>query len=105
MVMSIVRSGSSGALLADQLLERASLQVFHGDVVSAVKGPPVVHLDDVRVLQGGGRLSLTAEALHEIRILREASVQQLERDVTSELLVLGQEHVGHPPAPRREITR
>src|SRR5579884_821214 len=51
------------------------------------------------MLQAGCRLGLPAEALDEVRVLREAAVQQLERDLAPELLVLGQEHVRHAPAP------
>ena len=72
MVMSIARTGSSGALLADQLLERAPGQVLHRDVVRVVVGAAVVHGDDVRVVESRGRLRLTAEALDEARIRREA---------------------------------
>ena len=96
-VMSIARIGSSGASLADQLLERAAREVLHRDVVRAVVGAAVVDADDVGVLEAGRRLGLAAEALDEVRVLGEAAVQQLQRDLAPELLVLGQEHVGHPP--------
>ena len=92
-------------LLADQLLERAAREVLHRDVVGAVVGAAVVDADDVRVLQAGGGLRLAAEALDEAGVLGEPAVQQLQRDLAPELLVLGQEHVGHAAAPSREMTR
>ena len=93
-------------LLADQLLERAAGQVLHRDVVRVLEGAAVVDADDVRVLQAGGGLRLAAEALDEPGIRGEAAVQQLQRDLAPELLVLGQEHVGHPagsPGARRTL--
>ena len=60
------------------------------------KSPAVVDADDVGVLEPGGRLGLAAEALDELGVLGEAAVQQLQRDLAPELLVLGEEHVGHP---------
>ncbi len=44
------------------------------------------------------RLGLPAEPLDEARILGEATVQELERDLAIELLVLGQVDVRHPPS-------
>ncbi len=104
-VMSIARIGIERRLLADQLLERAPGQVLHRDVVRPVERPAVVHADDVRVLEAGGRLRLAAEPLDEARILGEPLVEQLQRDLAAELLVLGQEHVGHPAGaqPRHDL--
>ena len=86
-------------LLADHLLERAAGQVLHHDVVGVVVGPAVIHADDVGVLQAGGGLGLAAEALDESRILGETAVQQLQRDLASELLILGEEDIGHAARP------
>src|SRR5205807_5385500 len=52
--------------------------------------------DDVRVLQAGGVRGLAAEALDELAVLREAPVQQLQRDVAPELLVDSAVDVRHP---------
>ena len=82
-------------LLADQLLERAPRQVLHGDVVGVVERPAVIDADDVGVLEAGRGLGLAAEALDEVGVLGEAVMQQLERDLAAELLILGQEHIGH----------
>jgi hypothetical protein len=48
------------------------------------------------MLEPGSGLGLASEALDEPGILGEAAVQQLQRDLAPELLVLGQEDVGHP---------
>ena len=47
------------------------------------------------MLQAGGGLGLTAETLDEVGIGRKPAVQQLERHLAAELLVLGEEHVRH----------
>ena len=82
-------------LAPDQLLERATREVLHRDVVGVVVGAAVVDADDVRVLEAGGCLRLAPEPLDEARVLGEPAVEELQRDVAAELLVLRQEHVGH----------
>jgi hypothetical protein len=52
------------------------------------------------VLKAGGSLGLSPEALHKARILGEAPVQQFQRDLAPELLVLGQIYVGHSSGPQ-----
>jgi hypothetical protein len=85
-----------GRLLADELLERAPGQVLHRDVVGAVPLPAVVDADHVLMREPGRARGLAAEALDELVVLREAAVQELERHLAPELLVLGAEDVGHP---------
>jgi hypothetical protein len=82
-------------LLADQLLERATRQVLHRDVVGVLERAAVVHAHHVRVLQAGRGLGLSAETLDEVGIGRKPPVQELERHLAAKLLVLGEEHVGH----------
>src|SRR3954453_22783171 len=86
-----------GRLLADELLERAPGQVLHRDVVGAVPLPAVIDADDVLVREAGRARGLATEALDELLVGREAAVQELERDLASQLLVLDAEDVGHPP--------
>ena len=50
----------------------------------------------------GGARRLAAEALDELLVLGEAVVQQLDRDLAAELLVLGQYTSAMPPEPTRE---
>ena len=71
------------------------VQVLHRDVVGVLEGAAVEHADDVGVLQRRGRLRLAPEALDEAGVLGEPPVQQLERDLAVELLVLRQIHVRH----------
>ena len=63
----------------------------------------VVDADDVRVLEAGGGLRLAAEALDELRVLGEALVQELERDLAVEHLVVGEPDVGHPARCRAAL--
>ena len=86
------------ATLADQLLERAPLDVLHDDEVRAVRLPAVVDRDDVRMGEPGGVRRLAAEALDELVVVRVALVQDLHRDPPAELLVLREVDVGHPSA-------
>ena len=90
------RRGRAAPSLADELLERAPVEVLHRDVVGAVPLAAVEDADDVRVLQAGGARGLAAEALDELGVLGEAAVEQLERDLAAELRVLGAVDVGHP---------
>src|SRR5262249_44883482 len=83
-------------LLADDLLERPPVQVLHRDVVGALPLAAVEDRDHVRVRERGGAGGLALEALHELGVLGEAAVQELEGDQARELHVLGAPHVGHP---------
>ena len=80
----------------DQVLERRAVDVLHRDEVSAVERAAVEDPDDVRVLEAGGSLCLALEALHELGVLREVVVQDLDRDLAVELGVVREPDVGHP---------
>ena len=69
----------------DHLLERGALAVLHRDVVGAVELAAVIDPDDVRMLKPGRRGGLAAEALDELLVLREARMQQLDRDLAPEM--------------------
>src|SRR5665811_44484 len=49
--------------LLDDLLEGATVEVLHGDVVGALGLTAIVDLHDVRMVQPGGAAGLTAEAV------------------------------------------
>ena len=83
---------------ADQLLERAPLDVLHDDVVGAVGLAAVEDRDDVRVREAGRVRRLAAEALDELLVVRVARVEHLDGDPASELLVFGEVDVGHAAA-------
>jgi len=74
----------------------ARTEVLHRDVVGAVPLPAVVDADHVGVLEPRRARGLPPEALHEVLVLREPTVQELERHLATELVVVGAEDVGHP---------
>ena len=95
MAIAMARSGGSWPLLLDDLLERAALQVLHGDVGAAVGLAAVVDRDDVRVVEARRGLRLAPEALDELAVLGVALGHDLERDLAAEARVLGEVHRRH----------
>jgi hypothetical protein len=85
-------------VLADHFFETLSLQVFHGDVIAAVRLAPVIDADDVGMVEPGGRLRLAAKTGHELVIAGIALVEDLDRHLAPEVGVAGQEDVSHPAA-------
>ncbi len=79
----------------DQLLQRAAVEVLHGDVVRPLRLAAVVDRDDVRMRQRRCVLRLAAEALDELVVVRVAVVEDLDGDAAAQLLVLGEVDVGH----------
>src|SRR5207247_3492873 len=55
----------------------------------------VEHVDDVGVLEACRRRRLAPEALDELLVLSEAAVQDLDRDIPAQVLVMGAVDVGH----------
>ena len=97
-----VRDGDgngAGSPAANELLERPALDVLHHDEVRAVRLPPVEDRDDVRVGEAGRMRCLAAEALDELLVVRVALVQDLDGHAATQLLILGEVHVGHAAAP------
>ena len=80
----------------EQLLQRPPVEVLHRDVVGALRLAAVEDRDDVRVVEARRALRLAAEALDELLVGGVPLVQQLQRDLPAELLVLGEVDVGHP---------
>src|SRR4029079_18989207 len=87
----------------DELLERATLDVLHDDVVRALCLAAVEDRDDVRMRETGRMRRLAPEPLYELRVVRVAVVEDLDRDLPAELLVLREPHVGHPAAAARAL--
>ena len=79
----------------DQLLERATVEVLHRDVVGALGLASVVDRNDVRMREARRVLGLAAEALDELLVAGVALVQDLDRDATAEHLVFGEIDVRH----------
>jgi hypothetical protein len=80
----------------DEVLERRSVDVLHGDEVGAVESAAIEDPDHVGMLKARRRLSLALEALHELGVLRVLVVQDLDRDLAVELGVVREPDVGHP---------
>ena len=98
--------GRERALLLDDLLERAPLEVLHRDVRAAVGLAAVVDGDDVRVVEARGGLRLAPEALDELAVLGVALGHDLERDLAAEARVLGQvdrRHAADAQAPEHAV--
>ena len=83
----------------DQLLQRAPLDVLHDDEVRPLYLSAVVDRDDVRVREARGMRRLATEPLDELRVVRVPLVEHLDRDLATELLILGEPDVGHAAAP------
>ena len=91
------RDRDRGRPVADeQLLQRAPFEVLHRDVVRPLRVAAVEDRDDVRMVEARGALRLAAEALDELLVGGMPLVQQLQRHVPAQFLVLGEVHVGHP---------
>ena len=87
------------AVGAQDVGERATLHVLHRHEVRVRVLTPVVHADNVRVVEVGGRLRFTAETLDEVRVDRELGEQHLDRNGPVEQEIAREEHVGHAAAP------
>ena len=95
---SAARCGCSGPFGPQDVGQAAALDVLHHDEVRALLLAPVVDRHDVRVVQVGGALRLTAEPLDEARIGGELREQHLDGDGAVEQLIAGEEDVGHAAA-------
>ena len=85
----------------DHVIERAPLQVLHGDEVTPVRFVDVVGLDDVRVIEARGHARLFEEHGEELFVFDEVGAQLLERDQLGEAgrpLRGGDVHDPHPAA-------
>src|SRR5437588_12125127 len=89
----------SGAAADDQLLERATVEELHRDVVGVLRLTAVVDRDDVRMVERCGVLRLAAEALDELVVVPVAAVEDLDCDSAAELLVFGEVDIRHPAGP------
>ena len=88
-------AGVRAGRVADDVAQRAAVDVLHDDEVRAVLLAPVVDRDDVGVVQVGRGLRLAPEPLDERRVAGELGREHLERDRAVEQLVAGQVHLGH----------
>ncbi len=98
-------SRKEGTFTAKDITKAAAVDQFHDDEIGVAGLAPVVDPDDVGVGEVGGGLSLPPESLHECFVVRELSVQHLDRHFATKEGVLAEIHVGHPAAGqvRREV--
>jgi hypothetical protein len=87
------------AVGAQDVGQRAPVDVLHGDEVRGGVLAPIEDVDDVRVVEVGGRLGLAAEALDEVGVDGELGEQHLDRHLTVEQAVVAQEDLGHAATP------
>jgi hypothetical protein len=79
----------------DELLERAAVEILHGDVVGALCLATVVDRHDVGMREARGVLRLAAETLDELVVACVAVVEDLDRYASAEHLVLSEVDVRH----------
>ena len=87
MPRSSTRRAGSGPVRRDELLQVLALDVLEDDVLAPVGLAAVDDGDDVRVGEPRDGARLAAEPLDVLRIVREALVQDLDRDQPAELAV------------------
>ena len=79
--------------------ERHPLDELHGDEEPPLRGPDVVHDDDVRVRELRDGLRLAQQALlREVVLRRHLGEHELERDVAVEAGIVGRVHLAHAAA-------
>ena len=85
-------------MLLQQVAQGDARDVLHDDVRRVVLGALVVHPDEVRVGEPGGRACLLDEAFPEGLVVRQVPVHDLDRDAAFEPDVGGEVHGRHAPA-------
>ena len=91
--------GPVHGLPGQSLLEGSPGDVLHDDVGGTISLAIVVDGKDVGMAQCGDGLGLAAEALQELRFVRLAGVQDLDRHPALELWLVGTVYHGHSAAP------
>ena len=85
------------------LLERLAGHVLHGDVPRRSIGAAVVHGHDVGMAEQRRGLCLHAETFHELGVLRELGLQDLDGHEAAESRVLREIDVGHAAAAQTTL--
>src|SRR5262249_46837176 len=73
-----------------------TINELSGDEMNVTDFSDFKNSDDVRMIQGRSRARFSLEAIKSFAIPGELPGQQLERNLTSELQVLGQVDISHP---------
>ena len=90
--MPTAAAGVSSPGIVDPLGQRLPFEHLHHQVgVSLIRDVEVEHLHDVRVAQRRGDLRFLAEARQHLRVLLQAAVKDLDRDLPGKARVIGQE--------------
>jgi hypothetical protein len=82
-------------LAGEEVAEVTPLDVFHRHVVDAVVFADGVDLDDVGVVDAGGRLGLAAEPLQGAGVGGQLRLEQFDRDLAAQRPLLGEEDLAH----------
>jgi hypothetical protein len=90
------RARGEQALRVQHVAQALAAHVLHHHEVHPVDGPPVVDVDDVRVVETGRRARFAPEPFDEPRVSRERRVKDLDRDLALEHRVAGAVHLAHP---------
>ncbi len=90
-------------VVAEQVAQGAAVHVLHHDVRLRCRADHVlagvVHGDDGRVVEGGGRLGFPAEAGLEGRVAGQVVTERLDSDDTVQANVTRAVDLGHAAAP------
>ncbi|HXU00588.1 MAG TPA: hypothetical protein VN903_06325 [Polyangia bacterium] len=86
--------------LLDQLKKSLSLEKLHDQVRHVIVDPRIGHRDDVRVREGGQGLRFPREASPPIGVGRRVLLEDLDRDESTELCVLGPVDEPDPAGPQ-----
>ena len=89
--------GTQPLLLVEQLSQALAIDELHDDCLASVVVDRVVHRDDVWMTQTSDGDGLAAEAFSNDRVGREARLEDLHGDLTTERHVGGEPHLGHAP--------
>ena len=84
-------------LARNERIEALAADVLHHDEVVAVGRLDLVDRDDVRVVEGGGRLRLLDKAATAVRVGHPVSGQHLDGHFTAQARVAGPIHLAHAP--------
>src|ERR1700674_1335063 len=82
------------------MLQRLSLQQFHGNEVLTIRFVDLVNRADVWVIERGGSEGFPLEAFTGSRIVLHFCGEELERDVAVQLEIFSFIHHTHPAATK-----
>ena len=81
--------------------QRVAVEQLRHHVRHAALGADIVHDEDVRMVQRGGRARFLLEALHAIGVGRDGRGEDLEGDLTIQPRIARAKHFAHPARANR----